>query len=340
MFAAGEGIDMKHRGNTANSINNDHNELESANKTHTAHKGTIKKMNRSLAHLLMVFTVTSWGFEYSLAKDAMNAIEPITLVCFKYSIALVVIALVKFKLEGKAIMKLSDILLFLLCAATGEILYFYMEYEAMSYMPVSLITILLTFVPVVSIFVEWVAFKMVPSAALLLGVAVSLFGLVLIVGVDIQTILSGRLTGYLLCLGAVASWNIYNFITSHLGGSYQPLTLTFNQLTCTVLLSWPLALANMPDPSDITWTVALEVLYLGVVSGGVCFVVYVAALYSLGPTTVSVYANFMPITATFFGWVMLNEIISGLQMVGGLIVVGAGYFVIVEKGRLEEKYHV
>lgn len=301
---------------------------------------SITKMNRRMAHILMIFTVTSWGFEYALAKDAMLALAPITLIFFKYTVSLIVIAAVKFKLEGRTFMKRADVLLFVLCAATGEVLYFYMEYQAMSFMPVSLITILLTFVPVVSIFVEWAAFKKVPSIPLLLGILVSLGGLVLIVGVDMDTIMDGRLPGYLLCLGAVASWNLYNFITSHLGGKYQPLTLTFNQLTCTVLLSWPLAMANLPDMSDITWKIAGEVLYLGVVSGGIGFVIYVAALYSLGPTTVSVYANFMPITATFFGWILLHEVISQTQMIGGAIVIAAGYFVIREKGRLEEKLHV
>ncbi len=301
---------------------------------------TIKKMNRKVAHILMVFTVTSWGFEYALAKDAMIAIEPITLVCFKYTVALFVIAIVKFKLEGKTWMRRADIFLFMLCAATGEVLYFYMEYEAMNYMPVSLITILLTFVPVLSILVEWVAFKIKPSVSLMVGVLVSLCGIAIIVGVDVSTILEGRLIGYLLCIGAIVSWNIYNFITSNLGGRYQPLTLTFNQLTCTVLLTWPLALANFPEPSEISMLIVGEVLYLGIVSGGIGFVIYVSALYTLGPTTVSVYANFMPITATFFGWVLLSETITGMQMFGGVIVIAAGYFVIREKGRLEERYNV
>jgi drug/metabolite transporter (DMT)-like permease len=219
-------------------------------------------------------------------------------------------------------------------------LYFYMEYEAMNYMPVSLITILLTFVPVVSILVEWVAFKIKPSAALIVGVLVSLCGLVIIIGVDVSTILQGRFIGYLLCIGAIISWNIYNFITSSLGSRYQPLTLTFNQLTCTVLLTWPLALANLPEPSEISLLIVGEVLYLGIVSGGIGFVIYVSALYTLGPTTVSVYANFMPITATFFGWLLLNEMITGMQLFGGVIVIAAGYFVIREKGKMEERYHV
>jgi drug/metabolite transporter (DMT)-like permease len=174
----------------------------------------------------------------------------------------------------------------------------------------------------------------------MIGVLVSLFGIAIIVGVDVSTILEGRLIGYLLCIGAIVAWNIYNFITSNLGGRYQPLTLTFNQLTCTVLLTWPLALANFPEPSEISILIVGEVLYLGIVSGGIGFVIYVSALYTLGPTTVSVYANFMPITATFFGWVLLSETITGMQMFGGVIVIAAGYFVIREKGRLEERYNV
>jgi len=303
-------------------------------------KTPIKKMNRKMAHLLMALIVISWGFEYSLAKDAMIVLNSLTLIFFKYAVALVVVGIIKFRREGTSFMKGQDVWIFILCAITGEILYYYMDYEAMNYMPVSLITLMLTFVPILSIFIEWAAFHKVPSAALMVGIFVSLGGLTMIIGLDFDTILKGRLPGYLLCLGAIITWNMYNFITSHLGGRYQPLTLTFNQLTCTVLLSLPIAMANLPDPSKVTAAVVGEVLYLGIVSGGIGFYIYVAALYTLGPTTVSVYANFMPISATFFGWLLLGEMITGMQMLGGVIVLAAGYYVIREKGRLEETLHV
>lgn len=300
----------------------------------------LKKMKPRLAHTLMAFTVISWGLEYALAKNAMAAMDSMTLIFIKYAIAWVILIGVKLKLEGPGFMMKRDIPLFLFCALTGEILYFYMEYEAMDYMPISLITILLSFVPVVSIFIEWIAFRRRPSALLLLGIAVTMGGLVLIIGVDLDTILAGRWPGYLLCLGAIFSWNIYNYITAGLGRGYKPLTLAFNQLTCTVLLSAPYALGHLPETAALTTPILIQVLYLGVFSGGVGFIIYVAALYSLGPTTVSVYANFMPISATFFGWLMLGELISPLQILGGAIVIGAGYYVIREKGRLEAKSDV
>ena len=309
-------------------------EPKSINKR-TGRGESLKKISPRLAHTHMAFTVVSWGLDYSLAKNAMEAMDSLTLIFFKYVIAWIILVGVKFRLEGPGFMMKKDLPLFLFCAVTGEILYFYMEYEAMDYMPVSLITILLSFVPVVSIFIEWAAFGRRPSILLLAGIAVTMGGLALIIGVDLQTILQGRWPGYLLCLGAILSWNLYNYITAGLGRGYKPLTLSFNQLTCTVLLSAPYALGHLPAAASVTPAILVQVLYLGVFAGGICFIIYVAALYSLGPTTVSVYANFMPITATFFGWLLLGELISPLQILGGVIVIGAGYYVIREKGRLE-----
>ena len=140
-------------------------------------KTPIKKMNRKMAHLLMALIVISWGFEYSLAKDAMIVLNSLTLIFFKYAVALVVVGIIKFRREGTSFMKGQDVWIFILCAITGEILYYYMDYEAMNYMPVSLITLMLTFVPILSIFIEWAAFHKVPSAALMVGIFVSLGGL-------------------------------------------------------------------------------------------------------------------------------------------------------------------
>jgi drug/metabolite transporter (DMT)-like permease len=40
-----------------------------------------------------------------------------------------------------------------------------------------------------------------------------------------------------------------------------------------------------------------------------------------------------------FGWLILKETIQPAQMLGGAIVIAAGYLVIKEKGRLEELSH-
>lgn len=105
------------------------------------------------------------------------------------------------------------------------------------------------------------------------------------------------------------------------------------QLICTLLILWPYALANLPEASTISPSIVGGILYLGLVSTGVGFVISVKSLHVLGPTTTAMFSNFLPVTTTLFGWLLLGEAISFLQMVGGAIVIAAGCIVIKEKGR-------
>ena len=75
---------------------------------------------------------------------------------------------------------------------------------------------------------------------------------------------------------------------------------------------------------------------MGVLDAGFGFLIMVYALQKLGPTTSALYSDFMPVSSTFFGAVILGETITSMQIIGGIIVVVAAFFVIREKGRLDQ----
>ena len=87
---------------------------------------------------------------------------------------------------------------------------------------------------------------------MVIGVAVCIFGVVLIIGVDFELLFQGRLIGYLLAFGAVFSWNGYNFLTASLHDRYSSITLTCTQLICTSLLILPYAIHTMPPIEAFT----------------------------------------------------------------------------------------
>jgi len=294
-----------------------------------------KKKNKGRMYLLMTLLVVLWGYEYVPAKHALELLTPMTIIFLKYFIGLCLLVGVKFWKDGSSFFQKRDIPWFVACAVFGELLYFWSEYSAMNYMPVALITIVLSFVPVLSFLIERLVYGVKASVKIYLGVAVSIVGVALIVGADFGILLEGRVVGYLLAFFAVFSWNTYNFMTKKLAGDYPALTLTVNQLICTVLLSAPFALANMPPWSDFTPVILGGIMYLGLVSAGVGFLIYVKAIAVLGPTPTALFSNFLPVTATFFGWVFLQESIGLVQLLGGVIVIVAGSLVIREKGRLE-----
>ncbi|MDD3168128.1 MAG: DMT family transporter [Eubacteriales bacterium] len=309
------------------------------NRVHKLTNGGMMEARKRNMYLLMILLVFAWGLEYIFAKQALAVMEPLSLVFFKYMIGLVVALVIKLKAEGKSLMQKRDIPLFLFCAIFGEIGYFYFEYTAMGYLPVSLVTIVLAFVPALSILIDKAVFKKKITKKITIAIFVSILGIALVIGVDYDMLFRGRIIGYLLAFGAVITWNLYNFLTASLHDRYETATLTLNQMICTVLLVWPYALSHLPDRQAVTMGVAGGILYLGIFSTGIGFIIFVRSLYILGPAVTAIFSNFLPVTTTFFGWLILRETILPVQMLGGAIVIAAGYFVIKEKGRLEESSH-
>jgi probable blue pigment (indigoidine) exporter len=162
-----------------------------------------------------------------------------------------------------------------------------------------------------------------------------------VVGADLAAIMNGKVFGFLLAFVAVISWNIYNFLTAKLSGDYKPLDVTIYQLTAAVIVSLPYALFNLPPASAIDAQFVYDVLYLALPSTCFSFVVYINSVRSLGVTPSALFSNMLPVTSTFFGWLCIGEMISPLQIVGGIVVVAAGSMVIWLKGkdrdRVEER---
>ncbi len=285
---------------------------------------------------LMILVVCIWGLDYIVAKKTLELFEPLSLLFFKYLVGLLIVFAIKIKREGKSLIRKKDIPMLIGCSISGEILYFACEYSALDYLPVSLITIILAFVPAVSVVLEKIIYKKSPGKRMILGILLSILGVAMIIGVDFNQLLQGRILGYLLAIGAVFSWNAYNFITASLHEKYESATLTFLQISCTVLITFPYAITHLPNKELIDISIIGGIVYLGVFGAGLAFLIQVKSLHVLGPTANSLFSNFLPITATFFGWLFLKETISALQILGGAIVIIAGYIVIKEKGRVEE----
>ena len=297
----------------------------------------MKTKSKKIAYFLMVILIFLWGFDYIVAKNALKVCEPLTLIFIRYVFGVLIILAIKLVTNRKFTLRKKDILFLIVCAIFGELIYFGAEYTALSYLPVSIVTLVLSLVPVVSIIIEFFLYKRRPSVAVIIGCFVSIFGIALIVGADISELLSGKLTGYLLVLAALISWNIYNFMTAKLTNHYSPFELTLYQLLAAIVVSAPYAVFNMPDASDIDTMFVLSIAYLAVVSSVICFIIYVNSIKVVGVTPTALFANMLPVTSTLMGWIFLGEMISPIQMIGGVIVIVAGSVVIYLKNKNDER---
>jgi drug/metabolite transporter (DMT)-like permease len=278
----------------------------------------------------MTLLVCLWGLEYIIAKKALEDFEPLTLVFFKYGVAFIVLAPIKLIVDRRIAVRGKHIVPLFVCALFGDVIYYAAEYQALSYVSVAVLTIILSFVPLLSILIEWVLYGRRPSPLMIAGVFACILGIALVIGVDF-TQLRGAPLGYALGGIAVLAWNIYNFFTEKLTDNYKALDLTLYQIACTLILLAPYIIAHPPALASMTPAAVGGAVYLGVVSCAAGFFIYVNAISVLGATPCALFSTFMPVTAAFFGLILLKERLTPLQIAGGAIVVASACMVLRRK---------
>ncbi|MDR2458466.1 MAG: DMT family transporter [Clostridiales Family XIII bacterium] len=295
-------------------------------------------VKKVIFYLFMLALLIIWGAEYVVVKLCMTKVTPIELIFCRYAFGAIFIFIIKMIKDRKFPIRKKDIPIIIICSLTGEFLYFFAEYNAMNYLNISTITIFLALVPIISMIIELIFFKKTPSLLMVIMSIVCIIGVAVFVGGELNTIFSGSLMGFVLIFIAIISWNCYNFLTERLTGNYKPLDLTFFQLLCTSLLSAPFVIFKKTDYSIfLDKRVILGILFLVIFSSIVGFVVYIHALEVLGATSCAMFSNFLPISASFFGFVILKEELTLLQVFAGIVVIIAGLLFITGKANLNKR---
>lgn len=285
-------------------------------------------------HIMMVFMIIMWGLDYSVAKDALDHVDTFMILNVRYFIGMIVIGIIAGRTVRLKLPDKKDLPLILATALIGHILYFSAEYAAMETIPVANITVILGFLPIASSFVDRFVFHSRLSGRLFAFMILCILGIAMTIGSDLTTLMSGKAGGYMLCVAALFAWLSYLFLTEILTKKYGPVPVALYQTTLAFVLTFPVMAPDISTLPQLPPKILLEMVYLGVVSEGMCFLIEITGLEKLGPTISSVYSNFLPVSTAFFGMILLGQDLSLLQYAGGILVIVSGYLVIRERARL------
>lgn len=288
-------------------------------------------------HIMMIFLVIVWGLEYAVAKDALDHVNTMVILNIKYFFGALFITCFALRTTGLRFPDRKDIPLIIGTTILGHIIYFYAEYTAMDTVPVANITVIFGFLPIGSVLVEKALFRRRMSRRLILFMLFCCGGIFLTIGGDFSSMKGGKGTGYLMCVIALLAWLGYLFLTENIAEKYGSVRIAFYQVSLAWFITAPLMAPHVSDLPHLPLPVMGELIYLGIVSEGICFIVEVTGLEKLGPTVSAVYSNFLPVTTAFFGMVLLGQDLVPLQYAGGALVILCGCLVIREKSRLDRR---
>ena len=129
------------------------------------------------------------------------------------------------------------------------------------------------------------------------------------------------LMGDFLIWIAVLAWAGYTVYAKNLLPTYGAVALTTYALTLGTVLFLPIGLWSIRDLAwgSISTSAWMSVLYLGLITSVVTYLIWYWALKRVVPSKVAIFSNLQPILTTGMAWLFLSEKITLTFIVAGIV---------------------
>jgi len=172
----------------------------------------------------------------------------------------------------------------------------------------------------VALFIFWVIPAERPTALNYAGVVIGIAGVVILVAPDlVQQGISGDLVGALAVVGASMSYAVAALFVRVRMRGMNVYEQSLGQLAATALLALPIAAPALPQVHLHALSIA-AVLALGVGGSGIAYLLYYYTMHTLGAVRATGVTFIVPITAVFWGALLLRESVTVATVIGGLVI--------------------
>ncbi len=277
--------------------------------------------------IFVLLPVVFWGLSFISTKVVLKEMPPISIAFFRQLIAL-------FPLIGWGILtrssfkvELKDLLLLSVSSFFGIVLYFIFENNGLMYTTASSASMIVAAVPVFTLIVEVLLYKLKPGLSVFLCILTSIFGVYLVISVNGRLDFSqASFKGNMLVLGATASWVAYTVLSRKLSNKYSSYMITLYQTFLSSFLFIPFLIPEMSKWQPLGNTALLNLIYLGVFCSAVSYFMFLYAIKKLGPTVSSAFLNLIPVISVVAGFFILDERLLPVQYLGMVIILASLFF--------------
>lgn len=200
--------------------------------------------------------------------------------------------------------------------------FFALVYLAAQLLPTSIASTVMAVGPVAMMLAAWVLLGRRPRARAVVGSVLGVVGVaVMLLGGGAGAGLDGR--GVLASVAAMLLSSVGYVLASRWQGEVDVLPLTAWQLVAGALVLLPVAAVVEGAPPALDRSALLGFAYVSLVATALANVAWFAALRYLGPATTGLVGLLNPVTGVLLGTVVATETLSGRQVAGITVVLGA-----------------
>jgi drug/metabolite transporter (DMT)-like permease len=279
-----------------------------------------------LPYLALVALALIWGVSFLFIKIAVHDMSPVVLVLIRSASACIALALIV-RVMGRPLFGdgwRRRIIPFVFLGITGGLLPWAGIAWGEERISSGLASILNSTTPLwAAVLVYWIIPSDRPSAVNYAGVLIGFAGVVILVVPDLAARgLAGDAVGALAVVLASLSYAVNALYARRKMRGVSIYEVSLGQLAATAVFALPFAAPSLPGMHVALPSMA-AVVALGVGGSAIGLLLYFFIMSRLGPVQATGVTLLVPVTAVFWGVVLLHEVLTW-PIVAGMVVILAG----------------
>ena len=285
--------------------------------------GEAERRERLRADLGLLLMVVLWAVNFSIAKLALQQIDPLVFNALRFPLAALAVVIALWSSGGIRLPQRVDVPRIIMLAVLGNVIYQLFFIFGLDRSRAGNASVLLAGTPVMTALLSAYLGHEQVRPRTWIGVGATLVGIVLVAFEDGFAIGSETFAGDLMLLGASAAWAVFTVNSRPLVERYGSIAVTVWTLwvgtAMLVVIGMPSALrADLGAVSPGAWA---AVFYSGVLSIGISYLLWNNGVRVVGNTRTASFSNLVPIVAILTAWLWLGERPSVLQIVGAAVII-------------------
>lgn len=270
---------------------------------------------RRLIPLFAAFVL--WGSQYVISKIALRTVPPVTLLALRYLVSVPALFIVLRLRHALTPVKKGDWPILFAIGFTGYFASFCLQMLGINRLTGSVSSLLGAmnpiFIPILAAFFLHERITLAKIAC----VALSMAGVVVIVGVDGTVDASGAL----LMLASVFLWSTASIIIRRVSGRYDPMQIALIAILCALPFTVGWSLIELQSaPCSFTLESVLAVLYMGVLGTAVTHSLWNYSLRVMDASFCSMFYPMQPLVSSILGVLFLHEAVTPGFVIGALMI--------------------
>jgi drug/metabolite transporter (DMT)-like permease len=280
-------------------------------------------------YLKLLLMALFWGGTFIAGRRLAMEVGPFCGAFWRFLVASAFLVAFMFRAERKLTLpRPGHLMPLLLMGLTGIFLYNVFFLKGLRLIEAGRASIIIANNPIFIAILSALIFRDRLNLLKVLGILISVSGAVTVITRgEFLAGLSGSFGwGEAFIFGCVASWVTYSLLGKSVMSDLSPLrAVTYSSVIGAVCLFPPAVMEGLGDSAAYSFAAWASIFYLGLFGTVLGFVWYYEGIKRIGPVRAGLFINFVPVSAVFLSFLILDEPLTVSLLIGAVLVSSGVY---------------